>query len=169
MAIVNVEQFKCFPRLTLFQQLQRRGTDTHLVHRQEFNMAAACFVSGEAAPGAAVQALLAKEPQLSLDQLDLVCSGASSSATASSAKYAVALAASRHAHTREVLANVARSLQPGARLYVYETAPVEQPSASGRADALHKDLVLSGFSDIQQLPSPASGALLVRRGRLASA
>lgn len=122
---------------------------------------AACFVSGEAVPGAAVQALFGKEPQLSLEQLDLVCTGALSSA-ASATKYAVAVAASRHAHSREVLAHVARSLQPGARLYVYESVLVEeQPSASGRADALKKDLVLSGFADIQQLPSPACGGLLV--------
>lgn len=118
---------------------------------------AACFISGGAAPGAALEALLAKETSLSLSSVELVCTQDSAS---SSTKYTFGMAASTSAHSQAALARVARSMAPGGRLYVYETST----SGSSRLEALKKDLLLSGFVDAAELSS--SGAVLVSwRGR----
>ncbi|KAG2423853.1 hypothetical protein HXX76_015013 [Chlamydomonas incerta] len=114
--------------------------------------AAACFVSGGAAPGAALEALLAKETTLSLSSVQLVCTQESAS---SPTKYNVAVAASSSAHSQDALARVARSMAPGGRLYVYEAGP----SGSSRLEVLKKDLLLSGFVDAAELSS--SGAVWV--------
>ncbi|KXZ48225.1 hypothetical protein GPECTOR_29g13 [Gonium pectorale] len=131
----------------------------------------ACFIAGGVAPGAALEALLGKEA-LSLAAIDLVCCEAQQlqqQEQAPSCKYSVVLSASSLPHSREALARVARSMAPGGRLYVYESAA---PSSSGssaagqpspeRLEALQRDLLLSGFVDAvavsAQLPSWGLGA-----------
>ncbi|GFR45584.1 hypothetical protein Agub_g6978 [Astrephomene gubernaculifera] len=117
---------------------------------------AACFVAGGLAPGAALEALLAKEP-LSLASVDLVCCEQLPQQADQLTKYGVVLAASSSPHSRDALARVARSMTPGGRLYVYEAAhPGTSGSDSSRVEELKKDLLLSGFTAAQELSS--SGA-----------
>ncbi|KAG2441280.1 hypothetical protein HYH02_010119 [Chlamydomonas schloesseri] len=126
---------------------------------------AACFISGGAAPGAALEALLAKETTLSLSSVELVCTQETASP---STKYNIVLAASSSAHSQDALARVARSMAPGGRLYVYEASP----SGSSRLETLKKDLLLSGFVDATELSSSGSvwvGAQLPQWGLGAAA